>query len=208
MPESPSEELAVRLRFALQWFVRCFIAIHVPEAIRGALARLSAELRSCRVRAKWARPEQMHLTLRFLGEITPDQCATISAHMAKSTRKLAPFQLRVHGVGAFPNVRRANIIWSGVGPSDGPLAQLQMHCEAAARSAGLTAEPRAFFPHITLTRLTDRRPPEDLILAIERHQTFIAGEFTVEGVSLCKSELTQGGPVHSRLQEFPLPWTS
>ena len=155
------------------------------------------------MKASWVRPEHMHLTLRFLGDIDNAQAQFISPYLREVFSDMHPFTLLAQAVGAFPNLRRPSIVWAGIGPLTGPLELVQTHCERAAQHAGLTPELKPFHPHITLARIKDPRPPVDLMQAIERERTFTAGEFTVHGVSLLKSELTPRGPNYTRLEEFP-----
>ncbi len=182
--------------------MRCFLAIELPSEVIRHLSQLSANLRHCAVKASWVRPEHMHLTLRFLGDITDDQAEGITKFLHQSLEGARPFPLLTQAVGAFPNVRRPSVMWAGVGPLTGPLETVQAHCEHAAQHAGLAPDPKPFHPHITLARIKDHRPPVDLTQAIERERTFTAGEFTVRGVSLFSSELTPRGPNHARLEEF------
>ena len=182
--------------------MRCFIAITIPDAVKQSLARLGAQLRQCPVSASWAQPDRAHLTLRFLGDITPDQAASIDAILRHRLIGTRPFNLMVHGAGAFPTIRRPKIVWAGVVPIDGPLTQVQQHCEEAAKAVGLPPEEKAFFPHITLARVKGRKAPPELMPAIERERAFAAGEFTVSSVGLFRSELTRRGPEYTRLQEY------
>lgn len=182
--------------------MRCFLAIELPHEVIHRLSQLSTRLRCCPVRASWVRPEHMHLTLRFLGEIVDAQAECITNTLQNALLATRPFTLLAQAVGAFPNLRRPSIVWAGVGPLTGPLETVQAHCERAAQSAGVAPESKPFHPHITVARIKDHRPPVDLTQAIERERTFAAGEFTVRGVSLFRSDLTPRGPSYTRLEEF------
>lgn len=184
--------------------MRCFIAIEIPDAVRRGLQRLSGQLRQCPFRAAWVQPQHMHLTLRFLGNVSDEQRDHVHTTLTKDLHGLPPFTLLVHGTGAFPNLRRPSVIWAGVGPADGPLDHVQRICETAALGAGIAPEPKPFHPHVTIARVKERFPSDDIRRAIERERAFTAGEFRVNAVSLFKSELTPKGPRHTVLQEYHL----
>ncbi|MCC6793680.1 MAG: RNA 2',3'-cyclic phosphodiesterase [Candidatus Hydrogenedentes bacterium] len=182
--------------------MRCFLAIELPSGVIHRLSQLSAQLRRCPVKASWVRPEHMHLTLRFLGDIDNRQSTSISDALRDAFIEIRPFTLLAQAAGAFPNLRLPSVVWAGIGPLTGPLETVQAHCERAGQHAGLLPESKPFHPHITLARIKDRHPPVDLMHVIERERNFTAGEFTVRGVSLFKSELTPRGPNYTRLEEI------
>lgn len=188
--------------------MRAFIALELPEDVKTALDALSWRLRdrldTRDLRVSWVRPENVHLTLRFLGDVTEDQIAQLSIPMDEACRAEQPFALRVCGTGAFPNVRRPSVIWVAVGPLDGPLDRIQKAAEAAAQGVGLAREEKKFHPHLTLARIREPRGAQPLIERVEREKEFLAGEFLVRSVTLFSSELTSKGPIYRRLKEFSL----
>ena len=184
--------------------MRTFIAIELPEAVRKKLVGLIAALRRGSVRASWVRSDHMHLTLRFLGEITDDHLEVINPALLEACVNTPSFALGVHGLGAFPNLRRPSVLWVGVGPLQPALADLQRASEAAARSAGLASETKPFHPHVTLARIKDPRSAGGLTGEVEAQRDFGAGAFDVTHVSLFSSELTPRGPIYTRIQEYPL----
>lgn len=183
--------------------MRCFVAIDIPDDVKAALARVSARLRECRARASWVRTEHMHLTLRFLGDVDRERMDSFAGRLREALAAIRPFPLQVRGVGAFPNARRASVVWVGVGPLDGALGNVQTVCEQAAWAIDLPREAKPFHPHITLVRIKDFGPNADLTRAIAREAACIAGEFMASSVSLFKSELTPRGPIYTRIEEFP-----
>ena len=184
--------------------MRTFVAIELPEHIREAVGRLSARLRRSGARVSWVRPDRMHLTLRFLGDVTEEQSDSVGEHLAGACQGSEPFVLSVSGAGAFPNVRKPNVVWAGVRPLEGALARLQAAAEEAARQAGLAPEAKPFHPHLTLARIRDRRDLGDLVERLGTERAFEAGDFTVSGVALFSSQLTPKGPVYQRLRTIAL----
>ena len=184
--------------------MRAFIAIELPESIRTRLGDLSARLRKYTGKASWVRPDRLHLTLRFLGEISGEQVKTLSENMTQTCGEVDAFTLTCEELGAFPNLRRPSVIWAGIGPLEPDLARVQAASEAGARAAGLPAEPKRFHPHITLARIKDPRNASPLVDAVDSAGTFHAGAFTVSHVALFSSELTPRGPIYTRIREFPM----
>ena len=182
--------------------MRTFVAIELPESVKEALHALSGRLRESGGRVSWVKPENMHLTLRFLGEVDDEHVERLSAILADAYRGSAAFPLAVRGTGAFPNPRRPDVIWVGAEPLEGALAEVQAAAESAARAIGLPPDDKIFRAHLTLARIRDRRAAKPLMECLEMERDFAGGEFTVGSVSLFSSELTPHGPIYRRLREF------
>lgn len=184
--------------------MRAFIAIEIPDAVRESMGALRDQWRDSGVRAAWVRPENMHLTLRFLGEVSHDQVARLRETLDTAYAAMPALCLAIRGAGAFPNPRRPSVLWVGVHALSGDLAAAQQCAEDAARGIGLAADNKAFHPHITLARIRDARqagPVQELVAAAA---DFDGGAFAVETVSLFESELRPSGPLYRRLREFRL----
>lgn len=182
--------------------MRSFVAIELPRGVKQRLWELGQSMRVPDLRASWVKPERMHLTLRFLGDVGDDQLAKLGERLAEAYAGREPLELTVRGTGAFPNVRRPSIVWAGVGPLEGGLSDVQSQAETAAREVGLKPEKRAFKPHLTLARIKDPRNAGALRPALARHAGFALDAFPVSSVSLFSSELTPKGPNYTRLREF------
>ncbi len=175
---------------------RLFIALPLPPPVRDALAALARPLPG----VNWTRPEQLHLTLRFLGDVTPTQQAPMLERLA--TVRVAPFILPVEGVGSFPPNRPPRILWVGVGAGHPRLFQLRQRLDDALLASGLALDVRTFQPHATLARCG-----EDAAAAaqwLRAHREFTAPPFRVESFDLYASELRPGGAVHTLQRRFPL----
>ena len=189
--------------------VRCFVAVEIPESLREALRTLQAGLRKTIGGARWVRPEGIHLTLRFLGEIDETMLATIGEGLGESVKCAGPpFSLRVSGIGFFPPHGRPRVMWVGLcNPVDdaGALARmgtLQSGIEEAVRRAGMSPETKPFRPHLTLARLDDRKgskPPKDTAMEVD------LGALPIEKVRLYRSLLKQPtGAEYEVLREYSL----
>lgn len=183
--------------------MRAFIAIELPEAVRLELAELRARLKGSGIRARWTAPQSMHLTLRFLGEVTEAQAEAIQARLSQCYAAESQFTLVVAGVGAFPNTGRPSVVWAGVTSSDGDLERVQAAAEAVCRGIGLEPETRAYHPHITLGRLREPRNGGPLSEVLAREADFEGGAFTATGATLFESALSPEGAVHTVRGRMP-----
>jgi 2'-5' RNA ligase len=182
--------------------MRLFIAIELPDAVHSALEALQSRLRAAGVRASWVKGGNIHLTLRFLGDVDEDRAARIVDMLETEYASVGPFALQVRGVGAFPNARRPSVLWAGCEPAEGPLACVQQAAETAARAVGLAPEAKAFRPHLTIARVKDWRAAGPVGEALDCERDFDAGEFDAAGVALFSSRLMPSGAVYERLKEF------
>ena len=179
--------------------MRLFVAINFSEALRQRMHESGDELRALAPHLRWVSPERLHLTVRFLGEqplaIVPGLRSAIDAAVARH----ADAPLLLGGVGAFPNFRRARVLWMGVVPH--PRLELLYHdVEAACVALGFEAEGRAFRPHVTLARVPDGTPEETLrALARAARAVPFSESLPVDSVDLMASELTPAGPSYRLL---------
>lgn len=167
---------------------RLFVAIDLPEDIKDTLARFTKELPG----AHWVPVGQLHLTLRFIGEVGPQAFAAIKA--ALSGISFRQFPLTLCGVGHFPPGKRPRVLWVGMEPSN-PLMQLQQDLELALVDAEIAPEERRFSPHITIARLKET-PPAAVSAFEARHRELACEPFEVREVILYSSVLTNQGAIH------------
>ena len=173
--------------------VRSFLAVPLPkEVIEGARhlqRRLGRELPDIR----WVKPEAMHLTLRFFGDIPEEYLEKIGKVMLSVGSLSSPFPLRVGGLGAFPLAARARVVWMGI---DGgrALTELYEALERGLSAIGLPGENRPYSPHLTLGRSRGR--PLDAAKALERHREAACEPVTVDRMVLFESRLHPSGPLH------------
>jgi 2'-5' RNA ligase len=186
--------------------VRSFIAIELPGEVKLKLGEIETQLKSGRFRAKWVAPESIHLTLKFLGGISVDSIADVTRVMTEAAYGATPFRLGVRGLGVFPNPKRVQIVWVGVDGELDKLTRLQKRLDTGLASLGFVPESRAFTAHLTLARMRDEASPTERegIGQLVTVTSFEAGEFTVDSISLMKSQLTREGPIYSRLASVAL----
>ena len=183
--------------------VRSFIAIELSGELRQALTRLQDKLKSgSRTPVKWIDPNNMHLTLKFLGDIDINMTGKITTAMEEAARGVRPFHLEISRLGVFPNQRRVQVVWVGLTGEVEKLAQLQKRIEAGLAPLGFAVEARPFSPHLTLARVRDQATSyerQDLGRLIEGTHFEAEGKLSVDSVHLVKSQLTREGPIYSRL---------
>lgn len=173
--------------------MRLFVAIDLPREVREALARLAAELRPELPGLRWARPEGIHLTLRFLGEAGPDAARKVTdALLAGIAGRFRPMAIEVRGAGLFPERGRPRVLWAGVS-TDGPLAPLRDAVESICVAAGFPPESRPFRPHLTLARCGEGKPQAGLAGVTARLAERLFGRFEAESIVLFESLLAPGG---------------
>ena len=182
--------------------MRLFIGIFPPLEVReAALAQARGLPLSGKVR--WTRPSNLHLTLKFLGEVPEDLLPRVREALEKACKPYEPFCVRLSGFGSFPSKKRARVLWAGVGRGVEDLVSLSTDLEDALSSAGFPRDLRAYVPHLTLGRST-RQP-----VGVETKDVSLeVSEFLVREVSLVKSELSEAGAVYSVLESYALSGAS
>jgi 2'-5' RNA ligase len=188
--------------------VRCFIAIELPDGVKRGLRELQAQLKAgSSAPVKWVDPENIHLTLKFLGNVAADRIDEISLAMTEAARGISSFPLEVKELGVFPNPSRVQIVWVGLGGEVDKLARLQQRVESNLEKLGFPPEGRRFTPHLTLARVRDQATPserEKLGQLIAETEFAAAHKFTADSVKLMKSQLTREGPIYTRLSSAAL----
>jgi len=192
--------------------LRVFIAVEIPLSIRQAIQDQTKSLRAALGRdlVRWVPPENMHLTLKFIGDVSPANVDTLSQMLTAETQTCAPFSLTLGGLGSFPTPRRARVIWIGI-QAPAALTTLQRGIESAAARLGYEEETRPFSPHLTLGRV--RQPigasdQQKVRGALEKTQVGALGTAEVTAVHLFKSDLKSSGAEYTRLFSAPLKTTS
>ncbi len=182
--------------------LRAFIAIAIPPKIRQAISSQTASLRKESGRAvRWVAVENIHLTLKFLGEVSAPNLELLAQALRAECAQTAPFTISVENLGCFPNPRRPRVIWIGLAvPPE--LIRLHRQAEATAARLGYAPDDKPFAPHLTIGRVREQAAPEEiqaLRSLLERTTVPGLGTFTVNEVHLYKSDLKPEGPVYTRL---------
>ncbi len=187
--------------------MRVFIAIDIDEQIRKALGSLQNELRSKvdikKSDVKWVNPDNIHLTLNFLGEIKDVQAVDVCNITKEVAGRHESFELALETVGHFGG-RSARVLWVGTGQNSDNLLQLQGDLEEQLASAGWPKETRRFSGHLTLCRVRNSKAGVKLAQVTEGYKDFKLGTISPDSVSAYQSQLTPKGPVYTVLGNYKL----
>jgi len=182
--------------------MRIFVAIDIPAEIRQRIRDLTEALKPITARVRWSRAEALHVTLKFIGEISSTRTEEVKACLSP-VRMLFPIPLKIRGSGYFPNDRSPRVIWLGI-EAGTELANLAARVEESLVPLGIQKEERPFSPHLTLGRL--RNP--DKIPAVQeflrQHDPLELGSFTAREFFLYESKLSPEGSQYQKLARFPL----
>lgn len=184
--------------------MRTFVAVNLDETLRARLGHAQRRLEESGADVKWANPEGLHVTLKFLGEVEEARVGEISRAIGQALDGCGAFRLRLRGAGSFPSPTAPRVIWVGTAEGAEALADMAARVEQAAQALGFERERRPFAGHITLGRARSPRGRERLVegIAALAHEEF--GEMTVEQAALMKSRLTPQGAIYSSVQAFAL----
>ena len=191
--------------------LRSFIAIEIPAGIQNAIAENIASIKHelPKPLVRWGTPQNVHLTLKFLGDVSPANLKRLADMLIEVAASHETFDVSVGGLGAFPTHKRARVIWIGL---DAPpaLAALQHAVDAAAAQLGYPKEERPFSPHLTIGRVSQNASASDLQhirSALESTKVGILGTIRVQAIRIFKSNLQPGGSVYTLLYNLSMKST-
>ncbi len=176
---------------------RIFIAIEVPDSVKLQLKRLLAQIKHLADPVKWVNPKNLHITLKFLGEITPDELDQVKDASTSVAKSVYPFDLCFSQLGVFPNYRKARVLWTDIVEGREPLIAVRQQLEAKLAEAGFPCERKPFRPHLTLGRI--KNPQKSFIDgdAIQRF-SFKSDAFEASRIVVIKSQLHREGPIYTQ----------
>lgn len=181
--------------------MRLFVALTFSPGLVEKLSAAQDELRQCRVNVKWVEKENLHLTLKFLGEVSPEKASKIVNALSRGVQGIGELYLEVKGAGVFPSWSRPRVIWIGLTPNPG---LLELHRSLERELEALGFPPESFSPHITLGRMRTTTNWSALKESLRRWQEKIWGEERIDRVVLMQSHLTFQGPRYQVMRTFPL----
>lgn len=189
--------------------IRAFIAIELPEDILAQLGQVQAQIKKLAPpdSVRWVRPQGIHLTLKFLGQVPLAQLDTLTSSLAGAVKDVPGFTLAVQEAGCFPSVQRPHVIWVGIQEASGTLERLQRAVESAIAPLGYPTESRPFHPHLTLGRVGRQLRPGNLrklgesVLGLHVGSL---GQLAVHEVALIRSELQPSGAHYTTLARAAL----
>lgn len=182
--------------------VRLFVAVDLPGAAQRYIAQLLDTLRAASIPGlRWVKAESVHLTLKFLGNVSEEQIDPIVIAMERATENIPSFSVRIQHVGTFPNIKSPRVLWVGLRGEVDLMIQLQTRLEETLAALGFVNEIRPFSPHLTLARVRGRLSSlerRDLVAAIESTRGITGVDMPVHRLSLMQSTLAPAGAVYRR----------
>ena len=175
--------------------IRTFIAIDVPSGIKEQVGAIAADLRP-RYRIGWARPEGMHLTLSFLGDLTQEQVQTATEATQQAVADIDPFSAGIAGWGCFPNPGRPRVIWAGIGDGREQIILLADGIRKALADAGLSDDGKRFHPHLTVARVKDPGAGKRAFGEVQQ-SSLPENSFSVDRVIVFRSVLDRRGAIYT-----------
>jgi len=187
--------------------IRTFIAIELPQTIVSFLAGIQDRLKSSGMSARWVRPENIHLTLKFLGNIHTEDIDNAIAAMDRAVAGKGPIHLKTGQLGVFPNRRRPRVLWAGIGGQSERLCRLHDTLEEHFNLMGFPKETKPFRGHLTLGRFKGRIDTTSLRSVKDETAAMQSTPFIADAICLFKSDLKPGGAVYTKLDRKALSGT-
>lgn len=184
--------------------IRAFVALSLPDDIIDHASGLQSALKARGMRLRWVKPQSLHLTLKFLGDIPMAVVADAGLALRRASRGVAPLELTVQGMGVFPGIRRARVLWVGLGGQVEALQSLYSRIEDELADLGLAREKRGFKAHLTLARMKGPVAPRDLLAAVEETGNYEPRPFLARRLVLYKSDLRPQGAIYTPMVEIDL----
>ncbi|MGO9612145.1 MAG: RNA 2',3'-cyclic phosphodiesterase [Dissulfurispiraceae bacterium] len=183
--------------------MRCFIAIDISDEVRATIDKVIQQVGGASKGIKWVVPWNIHLTLKFLGEIDNVGITLVDDWLSTFGTRYNPFNIRIRGTGIFPSLRHPNVLWVGIDASD-DLKRLANDIDDAMVQQGFKKEDRKFSPHLTVGRVKNGKVIDSTVREFLNFQEIFFGSVEVEEFMLMKSILRPSGAEYSRLATFKL----
>jgi 2'-5' RNA ligase len=185
--------------------LRTFLAVEIDLPVRDRAESLIRQFRTVPADVKWVDRQNLHLTLKFLGDVPVTDTPQIIQAITMAVAETQPFQLEIHGAGAFPDLRRPRTLWFGVRAGAEPMVALHRQVESALKKLHYPPEGRKFSPHLTIGRVRDGGPAlADLGRLLQEHAEADIGHTPVKEVVVFASHLDPTGPTYEALGRAPL----
>lgn len=186
--------------------IRSFLAFELHPEARHIIEGVSDYLRGSSINGKWVKPENVHLTVVFLGNIETTMIDAMKDEVKKVTDKTEPFSVCLKGIGCFPDIKRPRVLWIGLDGDIKRMSNLRKNLMKRLKPFGIKEEKRAFRPHLTLGRFKrfNQSLKNQLMEVFERYRDISSRDFVLKELTLFRSELKPDGAHYTRLYSFPL----
>ncbi len=183
--------------------MRTFIAVELPENIKKQIEQLQAPLKRTDAFVSWVKPTNIHVTLKFLGEVPEEKTNEVLSATQKALEGSRKFTMDLKGMGAFPDIKRPKVIWIGTGSGQENLSRMAERIEEEMEKIGFPREKRKFSPHFTIGRVKSLRNIEKL-MELVKSSDFQTERIEVDEVVVMKSQLHPAGAIYTPLKKIPL----
>lgn len=190
--------------------MRTFIAIELPKEIQSFLSSLQQELKNTGADVRWVEPKNIHLTLKFLGEVDEENLSKINSILEDATKDKTSFNIRLAYVGAFPKISFPRVLWAGIDKGEREAKMIATLLEEKLEKIGFPKENRPFSSHITIGRVKSTLNRDKLVQGLKNLENYFSAknaQFSVSKITLFKSTLTPKGPIYDILKEANLKTT-
>lgn len=184
--------------------IRSFIAIKLPAPIAGFACNVADTLKAQGINARWVKSKNIHLTVKFLGDVPIDDIERINHAVSQAVGSISPMTLFLRGVGVFPGIKRARVIWTGLGGDTDRILQLHQQIDERLYELGFPKEKKRFRAHLTLGRFKRPNDPECLLASLKKTSDVRSDPFLCDSIVHMKSDLQKQGPVYTPLEVFQL----
>lgn len=179
--------------------IRSFVAIEVPSSVQQEVEAIQNHLQKTGASVRWVKPKNVHLTLKFLGDIEPIQVEPILAELGRIAEQTTPFRLEIKGIGCFPNMRNPRVLWIGIEDREAKVSKLQSSVEDVLEDLGFAREKRAFRSHLTFGRMKAPKGRSQLVEEIRQIGNKSLGPIEVNAITFFQSQLHPDGAIYTPL---------
>lgn len=182
--------------------LRLFVGFFTTKKIQEGVERLQEQSERF-IKGKWVEPQNYHMTFQFIGELEPERVVDLLKSLQEVAQRLKPVKVKYEGLGVFPSIDRARVLWIGVSQGHNTLKDMAKAIVRSNKAVGIKDEGKPFYPHVTVCRIKsyDKKQLREFI---KKHEKTTFGEDTVDRIALVKSSLTAVGPIYTVIEEFYL----
>lgn len=184
--------------------VRTFVAILLDDSLRKSITEIIGKLSTSKAKVKWVEPENVHVTLKFLGDVEEERLPEVYAACERAAAGVGPINLEMRSIDCFPNRKNPRIVWLGVERGAEAVKRLQGRVESELAQIGFSADDKQFRAHLTIGRVKGKERLSMLGRLLDKEKNVLIGSMRAEKVSVMKSKLLPSGPEYTELKAIPL----
>jgi len=180
--------------------IRSFIAIDIPKEIKNKIAKIQMELQQILPKVSWVNPPNIHLTLKFLGDVASNRIPSITGAIRHTVQNQVPFNMKLSSISAFKNFSYPTILWIGISTDPAPIVKLAKNLNSSLNCFGFPQESRKFIPHLTIARIRNNISLTKFASHFDAYNNINHTPVSVKQISLIKSKITSEGAIYKKLQ--------